>query len=366
MVETRSPATFKPALSGNRQRWLIYGGLAIVVIGGVAFLRSRSAAPPEPAPVAQTQVDRYVGALGRLEPEGRVVKLTAPQSGFSQARIADLRVEEGDRVSEGQILAVLDNQPELAAAAAAANSAVAVATADLNRILAGAKSTDRQTQQQQINRIQAELAIAQREYDRNQALFQSGAIAATALDSKRLDVERLQGELAVARSTLASLSEAQPEEVQLAQARLAQARAQAQEAAAQLANTVIRAPFAGQVLRVNSRPGESGSDDGVIELARTDRMQVVAEVYETDVGRIRVGQPVTITSEHGGFSGSLTGRVALIGGKIDKKGVFSTDPASDIDSRVVEVRIDLDPSDRQKVSQLTNLQVLVRIDAGRS
>jgi HlyD family secretion protein len=92
-------------------------------------------------------------------------------------------------------------------------------------------------------------------------------------------------------------------------------------------------------------------------------MEVVAEVYETDIGRIRIGQPVTVTAENGGFSGTLTGRVSRIGGKIGKKDVLSTDPTADVDARVVEVHVELAPRDRQRVANLTNLQVMVRINA---
>ncbi len=353
-------------LQQPRVRWGLGLSLALLAGVGLGQLGRRSnppeiaaavtAAAPKPAPT-------LVGALGRLEPNGEVVKLAMPQEGFSPGLLEDLKVREGQRVAKGQLLAVLDNRDDLQAQLDAARSTVGIARAQLNLVEAGPKRGEVSAQQQQIRKLTSELAIASTEYRRNQSLFGQGAISATQLDSKRLEVERLRGELEVARATLNKVEEIRPQDLELARAQLSQAEAQARKAEAALHNSEIRAPFAGQVLKIHTRPGETQSKDGVMELARTQDMEVVAEVYETDIGRIRVGQPVTVVSENGGFRGTLEGRVSRIGGKIGKKDVLSTDPTADVDARVVEVHIELAPRDRQRVANLTNLQVLVRINA---
>ncbi len=90
---------------------------------------------------------------------------------------------------------------------------------------------------------------------------------------------------------------------------------------------------------------------------QTDAMYAVAEVYETDVQRVRIGQRATVSSP--ALAAPLSGTVDRIGLKIGKKDVLSVDPAAKTDARVVEVRILLD--DAAAAAGLTNLEVDVAI-----
>jgi HlyD family secretion protein len=99
---------------------------------------------------------------------------------------------------------------------------------------------------------------------------------------------------------------------------------------------------------------------GILELGATDRMEAVAEVYESDIDRVRVGQSVRLTSENGGFDGSLQARVLRISPQVRQRQVLSTDPTGDADARVVEVRLELDPSAVAKVRDLAGLKVIAR------
>jgi HlyD family secretion protein len=89
-------------------------------------------------------------------------------------------------------------------------------------------------------------------------------------------------------------------------------------------------------------------------------MYVVAEVYETDISLVSVGQTATITSRNGAFDQTLTGTVEQVGLQIFKNDVLDDDPAANADARVVEVRIRVNQS--EVVADLTNLQVDVLID----
>ena len=98
--------------------------------------------------------------------------------------------------------------------------------------------------------------------------------------------------------------------------------------------------------------------EGIVELGRTHEMFAIAEVYETDISKLAVGQRATIRSP--ALDGEVSGRVDRIGLKIGKKDVLSTDPAAKTDARVVEVEIKLD--DSKAVAGMTNLQVEVFIE----
>lgn len=173
----------------------------------------------------------------------------------------------------------------------------------------------------ELTRVQVALDHAKRVLSRQQALKQSSFQSEAALDEARRDVEVLEAELVAAK--------------------------------AQVDRTVVRAPFAGEVLAVHARAGERIGTDGLLELGETGRMYVVAEVYETDIGMIREGQSATAKSP--ALRDPVTGRVERIGKLIGKNDVLDLDPIARMDSRVVEVFILLD--DPTQVEALTNLQV---------
>lgn len=89
-------------------------------------------------------------------------------------------------------------------------------------------------------------------------------------------------------------------------------------------------------------------------------MIAVAEVYQTDIGKIQVGQATTVTGQ--AFSGKLRGTVSQIGRQVSRQNVFSNEPGENLDRRVVEVKIQLTPEDSRRVAGLTNLQVEVAIE----
>lgn len=177
----------------------------------------------------------------------------------------------------------------------------------------------------EVARLRAELRSAEREVERQQPLRRRGVVAESTLE-----------DVVLARDV----------------ARAALARAEAE-----LELLTVRAPLAGRVLEVHARPGERVGPDGILELGDTDAMYAVAEVYETDIGRVEVGQPARIRSP--ALPHELAGAVERVGLKIGKKDVLSTDPVADADARVVEVEVRL--LEPELASALTNLRVEVLI-----
>ncbi|MEO0948001.1 MAG: HlyD family efflux transporter periplasmic adaptor subunit [Cyanobacteria bacterium J06641_5] len=338
---------------------------------------------------------RKVTALGRLEPQGEVMQVSSSQAG---AVVARLLVEEGDRVTAGEAVAVLDDYAHRQAAVMTAKGDVRVAAANLAVVEAGAKageivaqeatiarlkaerSGEDLTQSATIERLRAELRNAEAEFERHAFLTREGAISASEGDRYELDLdtarERLteaetakaktlgsfEQQILEARATLERIAEVRPVEIRQAEAELERARAAQAQAEANLDLAMVKAPMAGQVLDVHTRPGELVSaEDGIVELGQTDRMIVVAEVHESDIPRVRLGQPATFTSENSSFTGEIAGRVGKIGLQIGKKDVLDTDPAAAVDARVVEVEIYLDEAASDRVAGLTNSKAIVTI-----
>lgn len=296
------------------------GGLALIAVLAFTLWRSQQkpATSKAPTPAQQRsaslarQARESVSALGRLEPAGDVRKLAAPITGFGGSpRISELLVDEGEAVKEGQLLARFDNGPTLQA--------------------------DRLVLRTRIASLMARYAVLQRETQRYRQLAQGGATSTDDLEARELKLIELKGQLDEAKASLAKVD-------------------------ADLINTVLRAPIDGTVLRLRARVGERPGDNGILELGASDRMEVVAEVYESDIDRVRLGQSVRITSENGGFDGALIGKVLRISPQVRQRVVVSTDPTGDADARVVEVRIQLDRSDMAKVRQLAGLKTISRFE----
>jgi HlyD family secretion protein len=138
------------------------------------------------------------------------------------------------------------------------------------------------------------------------------------------------------------------------------ARADLRRAQAELARTRVRAPFDGQVIEVHARDGERVDGEGIVELGRTQEMYAVAEVYETDVARVRVGRRATVRSP--ALVRPLRGSVDRVGLRIGKLDALGTDPAARTDARVVEVEVRLDAGESELASSLTHLQVEIEIE----
>jgi HlyD family secretion protein len=379
-----------------RRNGAIAAMLLLGVGGAVAYYKLRIAPTPQEAPTTVTApVLPTVTALGRLEPQGEVIRLSAPTSNQGN-RVDRLLVQAGDRVQAGQIVAILDTHEQRQAALAEATEQVNVAQAKLAVVAAGAKQGEIRAQQAEIARLSAERQgnieaqaatverlrsernNAQSEYNRYQSLYQSGAISTSQQDSKRLaldtaekslqeseaTLERIQSttpqELNRAKATLDQIAEVRPVDVQAAQADVNRAIAARKQAQASLAQSLVRSPIAAEVLDIHARAGEVVGSDGIVELGQTRQMQAIAEVYQSDVGQIQVGQQATVRSES--LPGELTGKVVRVGSQVKRQAIVNTDPSANIDARVIEVHVNLDAASSLKAAKLTNLQVQVVIE----
>lgn len=382
------------------QRSLILTAAMALATGTVAIYTVSRIRPffkkSEPAPVQTAPAIVAVTGLGRLEPQGEVIVLSAPSS-LQGSRVTELLVKEGDKVRKGQVVAILDSHETRLAALNQAKEDVELARARLTKVKAGAQKGEIAAQeatiarlraqlqgetaakQTTIVRVQAELRNAEQEYRRHQELYKEGAISASLYDSKRLPVETLQAQLKEAQvalnqaeetlqkqineatATLDRISEVRPVDVQVSQAEVNGAMAAVERAQADLNLTYVRAPKDGQILKVNARLGETVGDQGIATLGQTDQMYAVAEIYETDIGKVRMGQRAIVTSD--AFPEKLQGTVDQIGLQVDRQDVFSTNPLADTDQKIVEVKVRLNNlTERQQAAALTNLQVQVAID----
>ncbi|HEY5774689.1 MAG TPA: efflux RND transporter periplasmic adaptor subunit [Xanthomonadales bacterium] len=309
-----------------------YCGSAIVA--GCAITFFNLAAPA----FAQDDQQGAVSALGRLQPQGGVIHVGAPSTpeSISGSMLATLHVKEGDLVEAGQLLAVTGSSTVLSArlTQAQAEQQTAVRAAEAS--------------QSQADEACVLADVARREAERRVRL----------LDQKLASEEETEMAQGQAQATAASCTAANAL-ARVAESEIDVAAARVEVAQAELERAYIRAPVNGRVLDVKLNPGEFIGADGLLELGKVDKMYAIAEVYETDIRRVKIGQTATIASD--ALPHELSGKVEFIRHKVQKQDVTGTDPAADKDARIIEVEILLD--DPEAAASLTYLQVEIIIDA---
>ncbi len=336
---------------------------------------------------SETVTRRTVTARGRLEPESEVIGVgAAPED-----RIKTIQVVEGQTVYAGDALVYLttyderlrerdyaasqleDARTRLSAETAHGDTLVRESEIRI-RQLEATQPIEIEAQRANVDTIQSALAQSRADAERNQGLWQDGGLVThQVLDHSIAEVGQNESRLRNARATLERLQRDQTltlemarEQLRTAQTSLSSAQSLVQMrslvsnlqlAGARLARTIIRAPIDGVILKVQLHPGESVAQGPILKMGNTSQMFAVAEVYETDIGLVRVGQKARLRSS--ALARDVTGVVATIGRTIHRTTVLDVDPAADTDSRIVEVRIKLDES--EPVASLTNLQVRIDI-----
>ncbi|MBR8838566.1 MAG: ABC exporter membrane fusion protein [Stigonema ocellatum SAG 48.90 = DSM 106950] len=406
---------------------IVVGGVSVYTIGKLQTQQTKTVPKPE---VIIPEI-KTLTALGRLEPKGKLVKVSAPTS-VQENRLGQLLVKEGSRVRAGQVIAILDSKGRLEADITKADQQVKIARANLAKVKAGAKSGeiaaqkaavarlqaqlvgdraaqqdvvirlqaqlegDKAAQQATIESIEAEVRNAEVEYGRYQQLNNEGAISRSTFDSKRLAMETTQKkrneakailqridatgkrqiseaqavltrivatgnkQISEAKATLEKIAEVRPVDVQAAQAEVTDAIAAVNQAKEKLKQIYVLSPEDGEVIEIYTRPGEVVSNNGIVEIGQTSKMYAVAEVYQTDISKVRPGQKVKITSTS--LPKALYGSVDWISSKVRRQNIINTDPSENIDAKIVEVYIILNKPSSEIASIFSNLQIETQIE----
>ena len=374
--------------------------LILSMIGLHTSCSSFSQAETATETLTKASAKRTVVALGRLSPKGEVIKLSVPNA--EDSRLNQMFVQEGDKVKAGQVIAILQGIEGRQRDLEEAQKSVKYYRAKLEQAKAGdAKQAEITAQRASIARFEAqlryetaerqaaitsseaELRQAQLTYQRNQGLQQEGAVSLEALDQAQQEFETAQAvleqrkaqldntvhtlkeQIAQERGNLAKLQEVRPVDIRVAWTELDRSLVAVEQKKSELEDTKVRVPVSGQILRINTRVGEQvNTQKGIVELGQTDQMYAIAEVYETDIAKVRLGQRAIIVSEYGGFTGEVHGTVERIGLQIGNRSLSegSDNPKTDENTRVVEVKIRIDPEDSPKIASLISMQVRVTIN----
>jgi HlyD family secretion protein len=269
-IDRTAPRAAKP-----RRRFLLASVIVVAVIlaaGGAATVWQLSAPavpvaaapPPEPSqpaplPAATASQSRALVASGYV-----VARRKATIASQITGKVVDLRVDEGNVVEAGQILAQLDSSLAETDLALARSRALASEAA--------------------VGAIAADLRDAERIFNRTQSLSQKNF-------ASEADLTKAEARVGVLRAQLSQ-----------SQAQLETARLDAKRAAEVLEQHRIRAPFAGVVIERSAQPGEmispmsaggSFTRTGICTIVDMDSIEVEVDVNEAFIGRVHAGGAVT-------------------------------------------------------------------------
>jgi HlyD family secretion protein len=278
----------EPPARSRRGLWVTLAVLLVLASAGIFAWRSTAAMRALAVETIQPTVERggrAAAGTAVLTASGYIVaRREAIVSSKIQGRLSELRVEEGSVVREGEILARLESTDLLAS---------------VERARAQVQQADAQvgSAQAQVRRAEADLAEARRQLGVAERLNTEKLLAVDSYDAARSRVALAEAALGQANA-----------DAQRATAARTQAAAELNVAEAQLQNTVIKAPFAGTVVRKMAEVGESvapippgvnisTASGAIVALADLATLEMEADVSESNVARLQEGQPAEVTVE---------------------------------------------------------------------
>ncbi|MGI0482605.1 efflux RND transporter periplasmic adaptor subunit [Geminocystis sp. CENA526] len=305
------------------------------------------------------QIDRKIQATGTVSP----YELIPVMSQSSNLQIKEVLVDEGDIVTQGQVLIRLDDtilQAELKQAQAGVNQA----QARLTEVKAGTRQEELQRARENVNFAQADvlqaesdLQLAQTRLERNKELEAQGAIPRDRLDelindesTKKFNVTKNKARLREAKERLAELQKGErPEVIAQAVANLEEAQTRVRLVQARLKDTVITSPADGKIAQRNARVGDVTSsfnlDRQLFTIIEQGRLELQVRVPENQLKEVTSGQRVLINSSANPDM-QITGIVREINPVIDEQ------------SRQGIVRIDLPKDTNLKTGMFVQTSII--------
>lgn len=252
--------------SPKRKNLFLYGGIGIALIAIIIGIFSATSSKAEIVELGTATVTTSAQENAVLAASGYVVaQRKAAVASKGTGRLEFLGVIEGDKVKKGQIIGLLESSD--------VEASLGQAKANLNLAKAG------------LENAQAELEDAKANFERQNALFKQNSISRAEFDAANARYKRAVASVASAEASI----------------KFAEANVRSTEV--MLEYTYIRAPFDGVVLTKNANVGEvitpfgaaSGSRGAIVTIADMNSLEVEADVSESNIQKIKEGQPCEIT-----------------------------------------------------------------------
>ncbi|MEB3328059.1 MAG: efflux RND transporter periplasmic adaptor subunit [Candidatus Sericytochromatia bacterium] len=332
------------------RRRLIVAPLLLTIAAAPLACKGKEAEKPVEAPAVLTVEARPVETrkLPRtLEVTGSVAAWE-PMPVIPAAnglRVTAVLAEEGQVVAQGQVLAVLDDAT-LRAQRDAARARARIAAAQLEKVRHPLRVQDLRSTEAALVQAEAAARQAQDAYRRTQALASEGAVTPMELIGRQAAAEQARAAANQARERLSLAREgSRPEDLAIAEAQAAEARATLAQMEALHAQTRVKAPDAGKIIKKDVHLGDASTiGKPMFQMVRQGRLQVEALVPEADLGNVKPGLQARVTSD---------ARPDLQASGV----IREVSPAVDVTSRQATIRIDIPEASGLRVGMFVRAQL---------
>lgn len=301
---------------------------------------------------------RWIQGIGYVEPASEIRRLAFKHPGI----LGEYRVQIGQQVKSGDILAIQQNREEQTAVTVA-ESQLLVAKAELDKVLAGVNPYEIEAKKhaQQVTALDAE--YARRKLDRIEHLRTNKYasederdLAETNAKLKQADSRRLHAETRFLTHFVRDVDK------QVAEAQVSVAEAQLQATQRRLAETHLSAPIDGTVLETILRVGEStfsvGSPEPAVLLGDMAQLRVRAEIDENYALALKEGQKALIFGRGLGDS-EIPAHVSLVKQIMGKKTVFAKTATERKDIDVIQIFVEPDGEMQLPIGLEVNVKVAI-------
>ena len=302
--------------------------IAAVLLAAIGFAVVQAAGSREKAPVVQTSLL----TKGEIR---ETLSITGPIEGTDSvdvtsnlhAKIIELYVKEGDRVTAGETRLLCIDTADL-------EKQLEIAQGNYDLAAANKKEKVKELQRGYEKAVQ-DFGTAQDDFNRKSQLASTGDLAAVELETAKNaleDARRAVSAYAVERGQIV------PDEsldIQISNAQIA-----LEQARDNLDSAVITAPISGTVTRVNTKVGKfadgTESERTLLTIENLDELQMEIKVSEYNIGKVQPGQPVRITADILGDSGAVQGEIVSISPTGEERGNGSTERVIPTKVRILE------------------------------
>jgi HlyD family secretion protein len=302
--------------------------LAVAVAGGSAYYFANK---------NNHTSDTTLKISGNIEAHESVV-------GFKvQGRLIELPIEEGQMVKVGDLLAKLD-QTDYRQQVEIDEAMVRNREAELHLSLSGSRNQEKRSAEQALVDAQATLELSKADAQRYQALYENDVVSAQVRDSYSTNLKRAQASYERAKQNLDMVNEGiRKEQIAINQAGVHSARQTLGMSKIKLGYTSLFAPTTGVALVRHAEVGEvMAPGTPVVTIADLDHLWLRGYISETDIGKVKLGQQVTIKSDT--FPGTAyTGKISFISSQAEFT-PKSVETHKERVTLVYRVKIDLDNS----------------------
>lgn len=260
---------------------IIVAALAVIT-GGYLYVRS----------MADRGADNMLRIAGNIEAHESVVSFKVP------GRIVELPVQEGQYVNKGDLLARLDDE-DYRQQVSVDEATVRTREAELKLALAGSRKQQIQAAKQSLIDAQSDLELKRAEFRRRQALLGEQAVSQEDVDSAETLMKRAEATYRRIKENYDEIVEGtRKEEIGVRRANLQLAMEHLEMARVNLSYTVLSAPVSGVVLVRQAELGEVvAPGTPVVTIGDLDHLWMRGYINETDLGRVRWGQPATVRTD---------------------------------------------------------------------